>query len=67
MPIHDFRCPQCAATVERLVRGDARPTCDACQVPMERLVSKPAAPGQSADLVRAARARARREGHFSNY
>ena len=68
MPLYDFRCPKCAATVELLVRSDAQPPCPACGAsPMEKLVSKPAAPGQSAELVRSARAQAKREGHFSNY
>ena len=68
MPLYDFRCPKCACTVELLVRSDATPDCPTCgAVPMEKLVSKPAAPGQSAELVRSARAQARREGHFSNY
>jgi putative FmdB family regulatory protein len=68
MPLYDFRCPKCDKTVELLVRSDAQPACPTCgQAPMEKLVSKPAAPGQSADLVRAGRAQAKREGHFSNY
>ncbi len=68
MPIFDFRCSKCDKTFELLVRRDATPGCPDCATPaMEKLVSKPAAPGQSAELVRAGRARAKAEGHFSNY
>lgn len=68
MPLYDFRCPACAATRELLVRHDTRPACPACGAsPMERLLSKPAPPGSSAGRVQAARAQAKREGHFSNY
>lgn len=68
MPLYDFRCPACATSHELLVRHAATPACPACgHAALEKLVSKPAAPGTSTDLVRAARAQARREGHFSNY
>lgn len=68
MPLYDFHCSQCDKTVELLTRHDAAPACPACGHPkLDKLVSKPATPGQSADRVRAARAQARREGHFSNY
>lgn len=68
MPLFDFHCSQCDKTVELLIRGDATPTCPACgNTALAKLVSKPATPGTSAELVRGARAQARREGHFSNY
>jgi len=34
---------------------------------MEKLLSCPAPPGQSAGIIASARAKAAREGHFSNY
>lgn len=68
MPLFDFHCSQCDKTFELLIRGDAPAVCPSCgKTPLDKLVSKPAAPGSSAELVRAARAQARREGHFSNY
>jgi len=68
MPLFDFRCTKCDKTVELLIRGTATPTCPTCGTDtLEKLISKPAAPGTSAELVRSARAQAKREGHFSNY
>lgn len=68
MPIFDFRCTQCDKTVELLIRGSTPPVCPSCgSRSMEKQVSKPAAPGGSAELIRAGRARAKAEGHFSNY
>lgn len=68
MPLFDFRCSQCDKTVELLIRGDTSPACPACgNTAMDKLVSRPAAPGTSADLVKSARTRAKAEGHFSNY
>lgn len=68
MPLFDFRCSQCDKTVELLIRGNTSPVCPSCgSTAMQKQVSAPAAPGQSAELVRSARAQARREGHFSNY
>ena len=34
---------------------------------MEKLVSSPAAPPRSGELIASARTQANREGHFSNY
>ena len=68
MPLFDFRCQDCDKTAEMLIRSDTTPSCPACgSTAMQKLISKPAAPGTSADLVRSARAQAQREGHFSNY
>ena len=68
MPLFDFHCQDCDKTAEMLVRSDATPSCPACgSTAMQKLISKPAAPGTSADLVRSARAQAQREGHFSHY
>lgn len=68
MPLFDFHCPQCDKTFELLVRGSTPAACPQCASQnVHKLISKPAAPGQSAGLVREARAQAKREGHFSNY
>ena len=68
MPIFDFHCPHCEVTTEFLIRGDAAAACPRCgAADLEKQVSAPVAPGTSAGKVKAARAQARREGHFSNY
>ncbi len=51
-----------------LVDGYPPPVCPACGgCRLERLVSAPQAPGQSAGMVSRARQRAAAEGHFSHY
>jgi putative FmdB family regulatory protein len=68
MPLFDFHCSQCDKTVELLIRGSNPAVCPSCgNTEMQKLVSRPATPGSSAELVKSARAQARREGHFSNY
>lgn len=68
MPIFDFHCRNCGADNELLVRSSTPPSCPNCgSDALVKQVSAPAPPGQSAGLVRQARAQAAREGHFSNY
>ncbi len=68
MPIYDYRCIACNHTSELLIRGNTTPTCPECgSQQMEKLVSAPAAPGKSADIIAKARKQAAKEGHFSNY
>ena len=67
MPLYDFHCNTCNKTMEMLAKSDSTPPCPECGSPMEKLVSCPAAPGQSAGIIARARAQASREGHFSNY
>ena len=68
MPIYDYRCLDCHKTCELLVKLSTVPNCPSCgSVNLEKLVTAPAAPGQSAGMVSRARAQAGREGHFSNY
>lgn len=68
MPLYDFHCSKCECTSELLVRSDATPACPHCGHPqLQRLLSKPSPPAGSKELVRAARRRAKAEGHFSNY
>jgi putative FmdB family regulatory protein len=68
MPLYSFHCPECDKDTELLVGFSDKPKCPSCGgKKMERLVSRVAAPGKSASMVKSARARAAREGHFSNY
>ena len=68
MPIYDYRCNQCKQTFELLVKMDAVPACPECgSLEMEKALSLPAPPGQTAGKVARARSQAAREGHFSNY
>lgn len=68
MPIFDFRCTDCGKTFELLVRTATVAACPSCgSEQVEKQVSAPAPPGQSAGLVAKARTQAAREGHFSHY
>lgn len=68
MPLYDFHCTDCDRTFELLVRLSDTPACPECQgTNLERQVSRPAAPGQTAGILAKARSQAAREGHFSNY
>ncbi|MDO8891978.1 MAG: zinc ribbon domain-containing protein [Sulfurimicrobium sp.] len=68
MPIYDYRCKDCDKTFEFLLRSSSIPSCPACgSRQLEKLLSRPAAPGQTPGLVSQARSQAAREGHFSNY
>ena len=66
MPLYDFHCPQCDKTVELLARFDATPP----QSGLRRrgvAASCIAPEGKSGEIIKAGRAQAAREGHFSNY
>lgn len=68
MPLYGFHCADCDKDSELLVGFSDKPRCPSCgSRKMERLVSRVAAPGKSKSLVKAARARAAREGHLSNF
>lgn len=68
MPIYDYRCNDCDKTFELLIRSSSVPVCPTCgSQQLEKLLSNPVAPGQTADLISRARSQAAREGHFSNY
>jgi putative FmdB family regulatory protein len=68
MPLYSYHCTPCGKDVELLIRSDDVPTCPDCGgVGLERLVSRVAAPGKTAGLLRSARAQAGREGHLSNF
>lgn len=68
MPIFEYSCEACGEAFEQLVLGSSTPHCEHCgSERLKKLISAAAPPGRSAGLVRSARARAAREGHFSNY
>jgi len=68
MPLYDYRCSACSKTFELLVRASTVPSCPTCgSQELEKQVSAPTAPGQSAGILKRARSRAAKEGHFSNY
>ena len=68
MPLYDYRCDACNKTFELLVRSSTVPTCPTCgSQQLEKQVSAPVAPGQSAGIIAGARRQAAKEGHFSNY
>jgi len=68
MSIYDYRCEGCNKIFELLVKASTTPCCPACgSSQLEKLVSLPSAPGQTADIISRARSQAAREGHFSNY
>ncbi|MEJ1964587.1 MAG: zinc ribbon domain-containing protein [Gammaproteobacteria bacterium] len=68
MPLYDYTCKKCDQTFELLVRSSSVPACPGCgSRHVTRLVSRPAAPGKSAGVIAAGRARAARAGHLSNY
>jgi len=68
MPIYDFVCTKCEYEFELLVRGTDAPVCPECGASqVKKLLSLPAAPGKTKDMIAGARRQAAREGHFSNY
>lgn len=67
MPLYDFHCSTCDKTFELLTKASSTPVCPECGSSMEKQVSCPTAPGQSAGIIASARSQAAREGHFSNY
>ena len=68
MPLHEYTCKKCSQSFELLVMSSTVVACPACgSDQLEKLISRPTPPGKSAAIIAAARARAEREGHFSNY
>lgn len=67
MPLYDYRCSDCDLVLELLVKASDRPVCPECGRVMEKQVSMPAAPGQTAGILARARVQAAKEGHFSHY
>ena len=68
MPIYEYNCPACDKRFEMLVRSSTVPACPQCgSTAIDKCVSAPQAPGQSAGIIKRARARAAAEGHLSNF
>ncbi|WP_029003555.1 FmdB family zinc ribbon protein [Azorhizobium doebereinerae] len=68
MPLFSYHCPTCDKDVELLMRLSDTPVCPTCGgTAMERLMSRVAPELKSPGLLKAARARAGREGHLSNF
>ncbi|NDU91061.1 MAG: zinc ribbon domain-containing protein [Ferrovum sp.] len=68
MPIYDYRCGDCSAIFDVLVRSSTRVCCPQCNSEnLDKLVSKPAPRSFTPGIISRARAQAAREGHFSNY
>lgn len=67
MPLYDFHCNSCNKTIEMMAKHDHTPCCPECGDAMQKLMSCPAPPGQSAAIIASGRAQAAKEGHFSNY
>ncbi len=67
MPLYDFHCSKCDKTYELMIKMSDTAACPECGGAVEKLLSRPSAPGKSAGIIKNARAQAAREGHFSNY
>lgn len=68
MPIYEYTCRKCTQRFEQLIRRDTVPACPSCGgSELDKLVSTPIPPGKTAGIVKAGRAAADREGHFSHY
>lgn len=67
MPLFDFHCKACDKTFELLVKASSTPVCPECGGAIDKQLSRPAEPGKSAAIIASHRARAAKEGHFSNY
>jgi putative FmdB family regulatory protein len=68
MPLYDYTCKKCDHTFELLVLSSTVARCPSCgSKSLTKWVSAPTAPGKSAGIMAAGRARATREGHATNY
>jgi putative FmdB family regulatory protein len=68
MPLYDYLCKKCGQVSELLVMGSTKPVCPHCGGRrLARQVSAPIAPGRSAAIIAAGRARAAKQGHASHY
>lgn len=68
MPIYDYACAKCQHHFELLVLSSTVPACPSCgSRRLQKLMSAPIAPGKSAAIMAAGRARAAKAGHTSHY
>ena len=68
MPLYNYHCKECDKVTELLTGFSDKPACPNCGAPnMERLMYRPAEPGKTKAIMKAARAQAAREGHLSNF
>lgn len=68
MPIYDYTCEKCGRLLELLVLSTTDPLCPHCgSGRLQQMIGAPAAPGRSAKVIAAGRARATKAGHTSNY
>jgi putative FmdB family regulatory protein len=67
MPLYDFHCKTCDKTFELLTKSSSTPVCPKCGSEIEKQISRIAPAGKTAGILANARARANKEGHFSNY
>ncbi|MGZ8270929.1 MAG: FmdB family zinc ribbon protein [Methylophilus sp.] len=67
MPLYDFYCKPCNKTFELLTKVSSTPVCPECGGEIEKQVSRIAPAGKTAGILANARAKASKEGHFSNY
>ncbi|MGQ0680917.1 FmdB family zinc ribbon protein [Bradyrhizobium sp.] len=68
MPLYGFHCTECGKDTELLISAGDTPTCPRCgSEKLDRLISRVAPPGKSRGIAKAARSRAAREGHLSQY
>lgn len=68
MPFFSYRCTACGEEFETLVRSGETPECPKCRgTSLERLLAAPMVAGKTEAALQGIRARAAKEGHFSNY
>jgi putative FmdB family regulatory protein len=68
MPLYDYTCDECGQTFELLVGSATVAVCPHCgSNRLQQLIGAPIAPGKSAAIMAAGRARAANAGHATNY
>lgn len=68
MPLYTYRCAGCDSVFELLVRSSDTPVCPSCgSASLERQLSAIAPDSKSTGIIQQGRAKAAKEGHFSNY
>ena len=68
MPLYAFTCTKCNTEFETLVNASNPAECPHCgSTDLARHMSRTNAEGPSKKIIAAGRARAKAEGHFSNY